>query len=86
VQTATGEVVSLGEYARGYTREMVDVLVRLALHPEVPPAARATCAQAVLDRGHGRPAQPTMVDVTAKHARTDWTRESGYKRRRCCMV
>jgi hypothetical protein len=39
------------------TPEMVGVLVKIALDDQAPPAARATCAQAILDRGHGKPLQ-----------------------------
>jgi hypothetical protein len=56
IRTSSGEMVTLVDYARSFTQDMVDVLVKIAKGADAPPAARATSAQAVLDRGHGRPA------------------------------
>jgi hypothetical protein len=48
---------TLAELCQVHTEAMVRVLVDLPLDPKVSPAARATCAQAILDRGNGRPVQ-----------------------------
>jgi hypothetical protein len=39
------------------TPEMVRVLVNIAMDDQAPAAACATCAMAILDRGHGKPLQ-----------------------------
>lgn len=48
---------SLAETARAYTADMLGVLLGIALDDSVTPNARAIAAQAVLDRGHGKPTQ-----------------------------
>ncbi|WP_198157718.1 hypothetical protein [Methylobacterium nodulans] len=60
------------EAAQAYTLEMLAVLVRVAMDEGAPPAARVTAANAVLDRGHGKPttnvdAKVATVDVTKLH-------------------
>lgn len=62
------------ELARHYTDEAVATLAELMRNPETPPSVRAHAAEALLDRGWGRPAQgiedntPESVDVTALRA------------------
>jgi len=43
------------EIAQQYTVEALAAVMR---DPKAPPAARVSAAQALLDRGHGRPTQP----------------------------
>lgn len=50
---------SLAETAKAYTAEMLGVLVNIALDDDLPPGARSVAAQAVLDRGNGKPVQST---------------------------
>jgi hypothetical protein len=45
------------EYAKGYTREAIQGLVRVLRDKKTPPASRVAAANALLDRGWGRPAQ-----------------------------
>lgn len=49
---------SLAETAKAYTAEMLGVLIEIAVDPAMTPGARVTAAQAVLERGHGKPVQP----------------------------
>jgi hypothetical protein len=48
---------SLAETAKAYTAEMLGVLIEIANNDKLSPNARAVAAQAVLDRGHGKPTQ-----------------------------
>lgn len=43
--------------ARAYTLEMLEILVKIARDAKASPAARASAAQYVIDRGHGRAPQ-----------------------------
>jgi hypothetical protein len=43
---------------RAYTEESIRHLAAIMRQPEYPPAARVQAANALLDRGWGRPAQP----------------------------
>lgn len=55
------------EAAQAYTLEMLSVLVSVARDEAAPPAARVAAANAVLDRGHGKP----VASVEAKVATMD---------------
>ena len=44
--------------ARGHTRTAVNVLVGVMRNKDATPAARVSAANAILDRGWGRAAQP----------------------------
>lgn len=60
------------EAARSHTADMLAVLVEVALDGAAPPAARVAAANAVLDRGHGKPvasleAKVATVDFSAMH-------------------
>jgi hypothetical protein len=48
---------TLTETAQQYTELAVLTLLEVMTHPKATPSARASCAMAILDRGHGRPAQ-----------------------------
>ena len=50
----TAELASL---ARIHTMEALAALIRIANDPDAPAAARISAANAVLDRGHGKPRQ-----------------------------
>ncbi|MBB2961820.1 hypothetical protein FHU13_002208 [Methylobacterium sp. R2-1] len=55
------------EAARVHTTAMLAVLVEVAMDGAAPPAARVAAANAVLDRGHGKP----MANLQAKVANVD---------------
>ena len=55
------------EAAQAHTLEMLSVLVSVARDDAAPPAARVAAANAVLDRGHGKP----MASLEAKVATVD---------------
>jgi hypothetical protein len=45
------------ELARKYTVEAIETLVEIMRDEQSPPAVRVAAANALLDRGHGRPPQ-----------------------------
>jgi hypothetical protein len=49
--------VALTQLCQAHTEEMVGVLVEIARSENASPAARVVAAQAVLDRGNGKPMQ-----------------------------
>ena len=49
---------NLRSLARAHTEMGVKVLAGIASAEDAPPAARVSAAQALLDRGWGKPAQP----------------------------
>jgi hypothetical protein len=49
--------MALAELCQAYTQEMVEILVTVARDRKATPTARAAAAEAVLDRGNGKPAQ-----------------------------
>lgn len=51
---ATADIKAL---AQQYTAEAVEVLASVMVNTEHPPAARVAAANALLDRGHGKPPQ-----------------------------
>lgn len=56
---ASADIRSL---ARSHTETAVKVLVGIMRQPKAPAAARVSAAQAILDRGWGKPAQPIDGD------------------------
>jgi hypothetical protein len=44
--------------ARSYTKTCIKTLVGIAAEPTAPAAARVSAAEALLNRGWGKPAQP----------------------------
>jgi hypothetical protein len=60
--------------ARELTPDAMDTLKQVMKDPKVPAAARVSAATAVLDRGHGRPAQ--KVDIQAIMGAIDLARLS----------
>src|ERR1700730_8574085 len=56
--------VQIAELAKSHAKEAMLTLVEIMRDNEAPAAARASAANAVLDRGYGKPAQ--TVDVTTR--------------------
>lgn len=54
---------SIGELAQQYTAAAIETLAEVMTDISAPPAARINAANALLDRGHGRPKQ--AVDHTS---------------------
>lgn len=59
------ELSAVRDLARQYTGDAVAALVALMNDPGTPPAARVSAAVALLDRGHGRPAQSVDMRLDA---------------------
>lgn len=53
------------EAAQVYTDEALQVLASV-MRGDFPAAARVSAAQALLDRGHGKPAQSVELDATMR--------------------
>ena len=49
--------------ARERTQDALDTLFAIMKDPKAPAAARVSAAQALLDRGHGKPAQAIEVNA-----------------------
>ena len=56
---ATAEIRSL---ARAHTKTAISALVGIMNQKKAPPAARVSAANALLDRGWGKPTQPHTDD------------------------
>jgi Family of unknown function (DUF5681) len=50
-------VAEVKELAREHTTEAIQTLVSIMANPKSPPAARVSAANALLDRGYGKPPQ-----------------------------
>lgn len=59
------ELSAVRDLARRYTQDAIEALVSLMADPATPPAARVSAAVALLDRGHGKPAQSLDMRVDA---------------------
>lgn len=57
VPKTQGEVRAL---AKALTPRMMEILVEIAENPMQPPQGRVAAAQAIIDRAHGKPIQPTV--------------------------
>jgi hypothetical protein len=67
---------TLTEMARGYTEEMLDLLVAVARGEIEASSGRIHAIEGVLDRGSGKPA--TTMEITQgppKHNASDWSHE-----------
>jgi hypothetical protein len=53
----------VADAARERTQDAIDTLFAIMKDPKAPAAARISAAQALLDRGHGKPAQAIEVDA-----------------------
>ena len=60
-------VAEVKELAKEHTVEAIQTLVSIMTNPKFAPAARVTAANALLDRGYGRPAQHITGDVAASY-------------------
>jgi len=52
------EVVEVRELARQHTLTAIQAIIDVAKNAKMPAAARVSAANAILDRGWGKPAQP----------------------------
>jgi hypothetical protein len=64
---------TLSEVAREHTTEALETLVKIMRDEKAPAAARAVCADKILDRGWGKALQELKVEH--KRNATDWTRD-----------
>ena len=55
-------VAEVKELARAHTGEAIETLVSIMTNPKSAPAARVSAANALLDRGFGKPAQHITGD------------------------
>jgi hypothetical protein len=55
-------VEEVQELAREHTTEAISTLHEIMRNTKAPPAARVSAANAILDRGHGKP--PQIIDAT----------------------
>ena len=60
-------VKDVQEMARLHTPEAIDILVIVMRNGESPPAARVAAANAIIDRGYGKPAQHYTGEVTTSY-------------------
>ena len=68
---------AIAEVAKGYGEEMLQVLVKIAKDDEQPASARVSAANAVIERGFGKPVQPQEHGITNTLA--DAFRQAGIK-------
>jgi hypothetical protein len=54
------------EAAQSFTTDALETLASIMRDPEHPAAARVSAANALLDRGHGKPAQAIEVDANVQ--------------------
>ena len=60
-------VAEVKELAKEHTVEAIQTLVSIMTNPKFAPAARVSAANALLDRGYGRPAQHVTGEVAASY-------------------
>lgn len=60
-------MVPLWRRAREYTDEALETLVMIMRDRNAPYGVRAVCAEAILDRGHGKAPQVVAADVAVRH-------------------
>ena len=60
-------VAEVKELARKHTGKAIETLVSIMANPKAAPAARVSAANALLDRGYGRPAQHISGDIAASY-------------------
>lgn len=56
--SANKATVVVKEAAQAFTADAISTLAEIMRSPEHPAAARVSAANALLDRGHGKPKQP----------------------------
>jgi len=54
------------ELARQHTTQAIQTLVGICTNKEAPPASRVAAANAILDRGYGKPSQHISDDATQR--------------------
>ena len=59
------EIAEIRELARAHTAEALGTLAAIMHSTDAPPGARIAAANALLDRGWGRPTQPLAGDDSA---------------------
>jgi len=67
--------VMITTMARQHTETAIRVLTQIMEDPKAPPAARATAARALLDRGWGK--APVQIDVQYRANFADFLRDVG---------
>jgi hypothetical protein len=65
--------------ARAHTAQAISVLAEIMADPNAPSAARATAAQALLDRGYGK--APVQIDLSVRAKFDDFLRDVGVEAR-----
>jgi hypothetical protein len=60
-------IAEVKELAKEHTVEAIQTLVSIMNNPKFAPAARVTAANALLDRGYGRPPQHITGEVAASY-------------------
>ena len=60
-------IAEVRELAKEHTVEAIQTLVSIMTNPKFAPAARVSAANALLDRGYGRPAQHITGDIAASY-------------------
>ena len=77
------------ELARQHTAEAVQTLTSIMCDKEAAPAARVAAANAILDRGYGKPLQQISAEVATRYVAEltsviedpdEWVRQSAPKR------
>ena len=58
-------IAEIKELARAHTAEAIETLVSIMTNPKAADAARVSAANALLDRGYGKPPQHLTGDVAA---------------------
>jgi hypothetical protein len=66
-------IIHLQELARAETEASIKTLVEIRDMVLAPPAARVGAANALLDRGWGKPAQTTTITMNDKRSVQEWT-------------
>jgi hypothetical protein len=72
-------VVYVQTLARAHTEQALLTLVAIMSDEKTNPAARVAAANAILDRGYGKPVQPSLLNAGATLAELI-CRQSGYAR------
>jgi ubiquinone biosynthesis protein UbiJ len=60
-------VKDVQDLARQHTLDAIDTLARIMGDEEAAPAARVAAANAILDRGYGKPAQHISAEVSQRY-------------------
>jgi hypothetical protein len=60
-------VAEIKELARAHTGKAIETLVSIMANPKAAPAARVSAANALLDRGYGKPPQHITGEVAASY-------------------